>query len=248
MIIAAFNLCNRDVYMDKKKQKSKHKNKILLKIVLGIEALLTALTALGCGSSDAAVESSTDNADKVVKKSSDEAGVDDSEELVIETSDEPVPVVIEEGSLPFKDGFNEVTDVIVKDYTFSVPTYWEADIEKSDIYRAYCNDDSFAMLIIATSENDNDYTFDNAEMRSSFANGMLSSFELRDYEVYTGTINDTFGLVVNFDTKQDDINMKGYTFSFIDDGYTYSIQLVVDEDNAMDYRSDVLKIIESKTK
>lgn len=47
-----------------------------------------------------------------------------------------------------KDGFNKSTEVTVGAYNFTIPTYWEADIEETNHYRAYAETSGKAAMLV----------------------------------------------------------------------------------------------------
>ena len=57
----------------------------------------------------------------------------------------------------------------------SVPTYWNSDIYDKDVYRAYCNNDNFVMLIINVDGDMSDFSFENKADRTRFIDAMVTA-------------------------------------------------------------------------
>ena len=76
---------------------------------------------------------------------------------------------------PDKAGFTKSTEITMQDYSMSVPTYWNSDIYDKDVYRAYCNNDNFVMLIINVDGDMSDFSFENKADRTRFIDSMVTA-------------------------------------------------------------------------
>lgn len=76
---------------------------------------------------------------------------------------------------PDKAGFTKSTEITMQDYSMSVPTYWTSDIYDKDVYRAYCNNDNFVMLIINVDGDMSDFSFENKADRTRFIEAMVTA-------------------------------------------------------------------------
>ena len=135
----------------------------------------------------------------------------------------------------------------MQDYSMSVPTYWDSDIYGKNAYRAYCNNDDFAMLIIDVDGDMSDFSFENKADRTRFIDAMVTAEDENakliesDYRKY-GNLQGAFAI---FDFVMEGMQFQGTVFAAIDDGYGYGFFLVESPDNKYDYQPDFFKTIGS---
>lgn len=154
-------------------------------------------------------------------------------------------------ALPDRDGFKDSNTIKKQGYTISVPTYWESDIDEPDEFRAYCNDDKFAMIIIDIYDDMTGVSFKDDAQRELFvdsvimamdANGKLQESSYKKFGNFEGAYS-----VFNFSMQG--IDFKGTMFAAIDGDYCYCFMLAEDaKDNAYDYQPDFFKVIKSAKK
>ena len=80
-------------------------------------------------------------------------------------------------SLPDRNGFDDNTAIKKQGYTISIPTYWESDIDEASEYRAYCNDDAFAMIIIDIYDEMTGVSFKDDKQRDLFVNSVITEID-----------------------------------------------------------------------
>ncbi len=153
-------------------------------------------------------------------------------------------------SLPDKAGFAQSTDITLKDYTITVPSYWESDIYDATDYRAYVYDDAFTMLIISAMEGLEGVSFKDAAQRDLFIGGVMEGMgtdgDLKDSAYRTFGTNE--GAYAVFDATISGIPFKGTLFAMIDNGMGYCFMLAESPDNKYDYQPDFFKTITSAKK
>ncbi|MCR5404551.1 MAG: hypothetical protein K6E91_12150 [Butyrivibrio sp.] len=154
-------------------------------------------------------------------------------------------------SLPDRDGFKDSTVIKKQGYTISIPTYWESDIDEASEYRAYCNDDAFAMIIIDIYDEMTGVSFKDDKQRDLFVNSVIteidSSGKLQEssYKKF-GNLEGAYSV---FNFSMEGIDFKGTMFAAIDGDYCYCFMLAEDEkDNKYDYQPDFFKVIKSAKK
>lgn len=154
-------------------------------------------------------------------------------------------------SLPDKNGFKDTTSLKKQDYTISIPSYYEPDIDEPDEYRAYANDGSFTMLIIDTLDDMGDYSFKDDKQRELFLNSIIVELDSNgkitesSFKKY-GNLEGAYAV---FTFSMEGIDFTGTIFTAIDGDYCYCFMLAEAADyNTYDYQPDFIKIIKSAKK
>lgn len=154
-------------------------------------------------------------------------------------------------SLPDRDGFSSNAQIKKQGYTISIPTYFESDIDKDDEYRAYCNDDKFAMLIIDIYDEMGEYSFKDDAQRQLFVDSVIVAMEGDGKLVESSykKFGNLEGAYAVFTFTMEGIDFKGTMFAAIDGDYCYCFMLAEDPaDNKYDYQPDFFKVIKSAKK
>ena len=153
-------------------------------------------------------------------------------------------------TLPDKAGFTESTTVTVKDFSMSVPTYWESDINTGDEFRAYCMDDTFAMLLIETFDGASELSFKDEMQRNLFVQSMLSAIGNDGSLIESSykTIGSLEGAYAVFDITVEGMPFTGTMFATIDGDNAYCYMLCENPDNKYDYLPDFLKTLGTSKK
>ncbi len=149
-----------------------------------------------------------------------------------------------------KAGFSDCTEITMKDYKISVPSYWASDIYDAEEYRAYVTDDAFAMLIIDVLGEMEGLSFKDDLQRTIFIQAMLAAMdpdsELLDSGYKTFGTNE--GAYAEFKATIEGILFRGTMFAMIDNDTCYCFMLAESPGNNYNYQPDFLKIVESAKK
>jgi hypothetical protein len=147
-------------------------------------------------------------------------------------------------------GFSKNSDIQMKDYSISIPDYFESDIYNSEEYRAYCKDDTFTMLIIDVFGGAGSFSFKDNDQRELFIQSMLAA--MGDDGKLAESSYKTFGSVEGayavFDITIEGQPFKGTMFATIDGDTCYCFMLAESPDNKYDYQPDFFKILSSAQK
>ena len=149
-----------------------------------------------------------------------------------------------------KAGFSTSTEITMKDYKISVPTYWASDIYDAEEYRAYVTDETFAMLIIDVLGDMEGVSFADELQRNAFIQAMLIAMDSNSKLLESGykTFGTNEGAYAVFNATIEGIAFKGTLFAMTDNNIGYCFILTESPDNNYDYQPDFLKIVESAKK
>lgn len=152
-----------------------------------------------------------------------------------------------------KDGFDQNSKVTVGAYNFTIPSYWKADIEEADHYRAYAETSGkVAMLNIYSSFDDADtVTYESlvkdtesGEMSKAFATWFDECGEVTTENFDNGVVK---GFTYELEGSLQGNNGKAVIFSFPDEKNNHWVNAVLFETNNTEYSytEDFKKIMNS---
>lgn len=154
-----------------------------------------------------------------------------------------------------KDGFDEKSNslVTVGQFCFSIPNYWNADIEEDDMYRAYAeNSGKVSVLqIISSYDSDDKVTYD--ILKQDTENGAMADayktwFEqCGDIQVVSFDNGDIKGFIFSTDFTKDGLDGKGQCLVFPSENNNSWVFVALMETNNTQYTyfRDFSKILES---
>lgn len=151
------------------------------------------------------------NTDKSTRSSTVETSIESDTDDDAENEDKSTSYNnIEKENKQQKNGFGKNSEVTVGAYSFSIPTYWEADIEEADYYRAYAETSGkVAMLSINSSFDEEDPVTYEILAKETESGEMSKAFSYWFDECGEVTIESFDNGVVKGFTYEMEVSIKG---------------------------------------